>query len=88
LNHLLEFKVALFPGSPPLLGKLGGFWKIFLPWSPIDDASQTATSLCPANNLTDREYLPTSRYRPTPGSFDMKTHIIFLQVTFDSGINM
>jgi hypothetical protein len=53
LNHLLEFKVALFPGSPPLLGKLGGFWTIFLPWSPIGDASQPAMSLRPAKNLTE-----------------------------------
>jgi hypothetical protein len=58
LNHLLEFKVALFPGSPPLLGKMGRFWKIFLPWSPIADASQSATSLYPAKNLTKSIFPP------------------------------
>jgi hypothetical protein len=60
LNHLVEFKVTLFPGSPPLVGKLGGFYKIFLPWSLIADAYQLATSLCPAKNLTESIFPPLS----------------------------
>jgi hypothetical protein len=74
-------RITLIPGSPPLAGNLGSFGEIYLPWSPIPDASHTATNLLTTKSLAERIFPPLA-FNGVLGALRLRfMALFFLQVT-------